>query len=86
MNWSGEQDRRLIEDHLPLDVLNAIAAKAKLDLRHQILLIHYYPARCPITAYRAAIYAALVPAAGTDEELEEAAWAPGLCAGILTSY
>ena len=51
MNWSGEQDRRLIEDHLPLDVLNAIAAKANLlgpallavlgHLRHQILLIHY---------------------------------------------
>ena len=34
MNWSGEQDRRLIEDPLPLDVLNAISAKEKLHLRY----------------------------------------------------
>ena len=35
MNWSGEQDRRLmIEDHLPLDVFNAISAKEKLHLRY----------------------------------------------------
>ena len=66
MNWSGEQHRRLIENHLPLDVLNAISAKEKLHLRLYVLLIHYWPARCPITAYRAAINAALVPAASTD--------------------
>ena len=41
MNWSGEQDCRLIEDRLPLDVLNAISTKEKLHLRHQILLIYY---------------------------------------------
>ena len=32
MNWSGEQDRRLVEDHRSLDVLNAISAKEKLHL------------------------------------------------------
>ena len=34
MNWNGEQDRRLIEAHLPLDVLNVIPVKEKLRLRH----------------------------------------------------
>ena len=38
MNWSGEQDRRLIEDQLPLDVLNAIFAKEKLHPRHYVSL------------------------------------------------
>ena len=66
-------DRRLIEDYLPLDVLNAIASKEKLHPRHYVSLIHYWPARRPTTACRAAIYAALVPAPSTDEKREEAA-------------
>ena len=66
-------DRRLIEDYLPLDVLNAIAAKDKKHPKHPVSLVHYWPARRPITACRAAIYAALVPAPSTDEEREEAA-------------
>ena len=36
-------------------------------------LVHYWPARRPITASRAAIYAALVPAPTSDDEREEAA-------------
>ena len=67
------EDRRLIEDYLPLDVLNAIAAKDKKHPKHPVSLIHYWPARRPITASRAAIYATLVPAPSTDEEREEAA-------------
>ena len=66
------EDRRLIEDYLPLDVINAIASKDKLHPRHYVSLIHYWPARRPITACRAAIYAALVPAPSTDEEREKA--------------
>ena len=66
-------DRRLIEDYLPLDVLNAIASKEKLHPRHYVSLVHYWPARRPTTACRAAIYAALVPAPLTDDEREEAA-------------
>ena len=65
-------DRRLIEDYLPLDVINAVASKDKLHPRHYVSLIHYWPARRPITACRAAIYAALVPAPSTDEEREKA--------------
>jgi len=55
-------DRRLIEDYLPINALNAIAAKEKKHPQHQVALIHYWPARRPITACRAAIYAALVRA------------------------
>ena len=66
-------DRRLIEDYLPLDVLNAIASKEKLHPQRYVALVHYWPARRPITACRAAIYAALVPAPRTDSERDEAA-------------
>ena len=66
-------DRRLIEDYLPLDVLNAISSREKLHPRRYVELVHYWPARRPITACRAAIYAALVPAPHTDSERDEAA-------------
>ena len=65
-------DRRLIEDYLPLDVLNAIASKEKLHPRRYVELVHYWPARRPITASRAAVYAALVPAPQSDAERVEA--------------
>ena len=66
-------DRRLIEDYLPLDVLNAIATKEKKHPKHPVALVHYWPARRPTTASRAAIYAALVPAPNSDGERAEAA-------------
>ncbi len=66
-------DRRLIEDYLPLDVLNAISSKEKKHPKHALALIHYWPARRPTTACRAAIYAALAPAPRTEAERAEAA-------------
>ncbi len=66
-------DRRLIEDYLPLDFLNVVAPREKLHPQHYVSLVHYWPARRPPTACRAAIYAALVSAPRTDEEREEAA-------------
>ncbi len=66
-------DRRLIEDYLPLDALNAIASKEKLHPRRYVALVHYWPARRPITACRAAIYAALVRAPDADDARAEAA-------------
>ena len=66
-------DRRLIEDYLPLDALNAIASREKLHPRRYVELVHYWPARRPITAARAAIYAALVDAPDSGEERAEAA-------------
>ena len=67
------EERRLIEDYLPLDALNAIASKEKLHPRRYVELVHYWPARRPITACRAAIYAALSSAPGDDEERDRAA-------------
>ncbi|MYG34809.1 MAG: DUF1156 domain-containing protein [Gemmatimonadetes bacterium] len=67
------EDRRLIEDYLPLDALNAIASKEKKHPRRYVELVHYWPARRPITACRAAVYATLAPAPRTDQEREEAA-------------
>ena len=43
------EERRLIEDYLPLDALNAIASKEKLHPRRYVELVHYWPARRPIT-------------------------------------
>ena len=66
-------DRRLIEDYLPLGDLNAVASKEKLHPRRYVELVHYWPARRPITASRAAIYATLVAAPASDEQRGEAA-------------
>ena len=66
-------DRRLIEDYLPLDTLNAIASRGKLHPRRYVESVHYWPARRPISACRAAIYAALAPAPRDDEERKAAA-------------
>lgn len=65
-------DKRLIEDYLPVDALNAIAAKEKKHPKHQAALVHYWPARRPLSASRAAIYAALVPAPKSEAERERA--------------
>ena len=66
-------DKRLIEDYLPVRELNEIAAKEKKHPEHPVALIHYWPARRPITACRAAIYAALVAAPKTPDQRESAA-------------
>ena len=66
-------DRRLIEDYLSLDALNAVSAKEKKHPRHPVALVRYWPARRPTTVSRAAVYAALVPAPDSDDERAEAA-------------
>ena len=66
-------DRRLIEDYLPLDALNAISAKEKKHPKHPVALVHYWPARRPTSASRAAVYAALVPAPRSGDERRDAA-------------
>lgn len=66
-------DLRLIEFFLPVTELNDIAAAEKKHPKHPVALIHYWPARRPITACRAAIYAALVPAPKGKKAQTEAA-------------
>lgn len=62
-----EADKRLIEHFLPVTELNEIAAAEKKHPKHPVALIHYWPARRPVTACRAAIYSALVPAPKDDK-------------------
>jgi putative DNA methylase len=73
-DWkSMNDDRRLIEDFLPVDTLNEIASKEKKHPKHPVALVHYWPARRPITACRAAIYATLVPAPKNEVDRQESA-------------
>jgi putative DNA methylase len=69
----NHDDRRLIEDFLPVDALNAISSKEKKHPKHPVALIHYWPARRPITACRAAIYATLVPGPKNESQRQESA-------------
>ena len=68
-----EADLRLIEDYMPLASLSAIASTEKLHPRPYVGLVHYWPARRPTSASRAAVYATLVSAPNTDKERSAAA-------------
>src|SRR3954462_15936266 len=61
-------DRRLIEDHLPVQAINVVAQREKIG--HAALhprKLHLWWARLPLAAARAAVYATLVPLEGTPE-------------------
>jgi putative DNA methylase len=66
-------NKRLIEEYLPVREISEIAAREKKHPEHPVALIHYWPARRPPTACRAAIYAALVEAPNTAGERRQAA-------------
>ena len=74
-------ERRLIEDLIPIEAINAVAQREKIghaDLHPRKL--HLWWARRPLGAARAAVYAALVPAAeGRRGPDEEAAFFDALC-------
>jgi putative DNA methylase len=67
-------DRRLIEDYLPIQAISAEASREKSVRKGHISTLHLWWARRPLVACRAAVYAALVPAsqfvpnAGSDEK------------------
>ena len=61
-------DRRLIEDLIPIREISAEASREK-SLRHgNISTLHIWWSRKPITASRAAVYGALVPAPTDSKE------------------
>src|SRR2546425_931366 len=63
-------DRRLIEDLIPIREISAEASREK-SLRHgNISTLHLWWARRPIVAARAAVYGALVPAPNDAKERE----------------
>jgi hypothetical protein len=55
-------DRRLIEDYLPIVVISAEASREKSVRKGHISTLHQWWARRPLVACRAAVYGALVPA------------------------
>src|SRR2546423_15688359 len=55
-------DRRLIEDYLPIEAISAEAPGEKSVGKGHISTLHLWWARRPLVACRAAVYGALVPA------------------------
>jgi putative DNA methylase len=55
-------DRRLIEDYLPIADISAEASREKSVRKGHISTLHLWWARRPLVACRAAVYGALVPA------------------------
>ncbi len=58
----NEQDKRLIEDYLPIQAISAEASREKSVRKGHISTLHLWWARRPLVACRAAVYGALVPA------------------------
>jgi len=54
-------DRRLIEDYLPIQAISAEASREKSPRKGHISTLHLWWARRPLVACRAAVYGALVP-------------------------
>lgn len=55
-------DKRLIEDYLPIEKISAEASREKSPRKGHISTLHLWWARRPLVACRAAVYGALVPA------------------------
>jgi putative DNA methylase len=76
---SNGDDRRLIEDYLPIEAISAEASREKSVRKGHISTLHLWWARRPLVACRAAVYGALVPASlfrpanGPEEKRESLA-------------
>jgi len=57
-----QEDKRLIEDYLPIVAISAEASREKSVRKGHISTLHLWWARRPLVACRAAVYGALVPA------------------------
>src|SRR3989442_15428355 len=57
-----KDDKRLIEDYLPIQAISAEASREKSVRKGHISTLHLWWARRPLVACRAAVYGALVPA------------------------
>src|SRR3954447_21351513 len=63
-------DKRLIEDYLPIVAISAEASREKSVRKGHISTLHLWWARRPLVACRAAVYGALVPADRWVKEVE----------------
>src|SRR3954454_9531775 len=74
-------DKRLIEEHLPVEAINNVAQREKIG--HAALhprKLHLWWARRPLAAARAAVYATLLPAETGPDRGEAAVYFTDLCA------
>ena len=56
-------DKRLIEDYIPIEAINEVAQREKIGhAAHHPRKLHLWWARRPLAAARAAVYATLIPA------------------------
>jgi putative DNA methylase len=62
------EDRRLIEDYLPIKAISKEASREKSVRKGHISTLHLWWARRPLVACRAAVYGALVPASQFEPE------------------
>lgn len=67
-----KNDKRLIEDFLPIREISAEATREKAGPKGHISALHRWWARRPLVACRAALYAALVPAPQNNHQRESA--------------
>lgn len=72
-------EKRLIEDLIPVQAINAACIHEKTTRYGSPLMLHLWWARRPLAAARAAIYAALVPADSTPATARSADFFASLC-------
>ena len=65
---SQTNDKRLIEDYLPIEAISAEARREKSIRQGHISTLHLWWARRPLVACRAAVFGALVPAGSASPE------------------
>ncbi len=69
-NGDKTDDKRLIEDYLPIEAISAEASREKSVRKGHISTLHLWWARRPLVACRAAVYGALVPADRWVKDIE----------------
>ena len=62
------EDRRLIEDYIPIGEISKESAREKSIRKGHISTLHLWWARRPLVAARAAVYASLIPAPETPQK------------------
>ena len=72
-------DRRLIEDYLPIEAISKEASREKSVRKGHISTLHLWWARRPLVACRAAVYGSLVPADQFESREEAAEFVTALC-------
>ena len=76
----SDNDKRLIEDYLPIESISTAAVSEKSTRQAHISMLHLWWARRPLVAARAAVYGALVQAPlASDDRAREAKFVKALC-------